>query len=266
MTRGHPIRLWWFSIIYAAQMCAYGLLLTNLLPFARDALALGENHALWFFAAFASLSWIISIIGGILCDYIGFKSTALVGLLSAFISLQFLSHAYSTPILYLGTAVFILSQGLSTAAIWSLVSQCYNKNSKTRASGTTLFYLIFNIGAFLGIFSSGFWMTSIGYHSMFFYLSFILLMAFIICLFIRTKERKLTFQTYLRRYSILVVISILLIAISCYLLNHPFINNFLIIGLTILSILYLYTYGKISHHSKKPMHLSYFVASLSSTI
>ncbi len=254
MTQGHPTRLWWYSIIFAIQMGCYGLLLTNLLPFSRDALQLGEDHAILFFAAFASLSYVIAIAGGLLCDYFGFKSATIIGLICTFISFQLLSNTHSIHLLYIASSLFIVSQGLTASSIPALVSLIYQKGDNNHTAGTTLFYLIFNIGALCSIFSSGFLVEYIDYFHMFFYLSFVVLLALIIFIFINTHEAPTSLYQHIKNYLLVIIFSIIFTGISYLLISHPSLNNYLIFMLTIGSLIYLYLYGKALHDIKKRIH------------
>ncbi len=114
------------------------------------------------YAVFVSLIWTLPLAGGYLAGKAGYRAATFTGLLLAIVGMALLALK-SLFWLRLGLAIFVVGNGLCTPAIFCLVDHAYKKQDPRRESGFTLFYLLFNLGAVLGVFITTFLAKHYGY-------------------------------------------------------------------------------------------------------
>jgi POT family proton-dependent oligopeptide transporter len=244
----HPKALWGLSLIYATFTLSFGIFLANLAIFLKHQIGLNDDQSFGITAAFISLSFTTPLLGGYLCDKFGFRNAASVGLAFSFIGMMCLIIPGHIT-LFGGLSLFLVGNALCTPAIWSLVAMLYHKEDVRKESGSTLFYMLFNIGFLTSNFCSGFVMESIGYQLTFLIFGSPLLIGFIAFMFIRSRFKTYTeIQKGERNYkgtntfgiSSLIVISIVLTPICYLLLNYVLINSILLWVTVAISFTYLY--------------------------
>lgn len=158
----HPISLWYLSAIFATLTFAYIGISTIIVLFAIQKLHYSSHNAYLLYAAFSSLLFTLSLPGGYLSSLFGHKYAAAVGMLFSIVGSALLAIAHSM-FFYIGLAAFVIGYGLATPAIWCLVGHAYAKEDIRRESGYTLFYLLFNIGAFTAAIVEGYVSTRFNY-------------------------------------------------------------------------------------------------------
>ncbi|MBK2126372.1 peptide MFS transporter [Fangia hongkongensis] len=242
----HPRALWVLSIIYTTFTFAFGVQMTNLLVRLNTYYGLSETASFNLFAAFMSLAYTLPVLGGYLCDRFGFRNSAVIGLLFSAIGMLTLAlPGFHT--MMLGLSLFLVGNALCTPAIWSLIGMLYHKDDHKRESGSTLFYVVFNIGFFLSDISSGFVLQGIGKIGLLIY-ALPLFAGALIMLIIRNK-----FSTFKekeagcrlprlhnkRNVTVLIITSIILTPICLILLNYVLINSILLWLFLVFSLLYI---------------------------
>ena len=243
----HPKALWGLSLIYATFTLSLGVFLANLALFLKSQSGMSDDQSFGITAAFISLSFTTPLLGGYLCDKFGFRNATTVGLAFSFFGMMcIILPGHFT--LFLGLSLFLVGNALCTPAIWSLVAMLYHKHDVRKESGSTLFYMLFNIGFLISNFCSGFIMEKLGYFT-FFIFGAPLFVGFIAFLFMRGRFKTYAeIQTGERNYKgkdshgigILIVISILVTPVCYILLNYVTINSILIWVTVVISFLYLF--------------------------
>lgn len=165
----HPPALWWLSLVYALYAISYGVLFANLLLYSdhSSTINFSENHAFQFFAAFGTLTFILPFFGGYICDRHGFLKVAKSGLLLNIFGFLCLAFTKTKLFFLIGVALCLTGNAFAMPAIWSMVGMIYSKQDGMQEAGTTIFYLLFNIGFLIAFACSGSIAMSFGYSSMF---------------------------------------------------------------------------------------------------
>ena len=249
----HPSRLpysiWSLGLTYACFMFAFVPLMSTLLLYMSQHAAflkIPEISINKTFAAFASLAFTVTLLGGIVCDRFGFKNSAVLGLWAGFIGM-FIISTHIPNALYIGLGIFLAGNALCTPAIWSMVSMAYLKDDPNRDTGSTIFYIIFNLGGLLGVFFSGIIANHVGYQHLFRYYSFALLIAAIFLTICKVSNERFTFKEHIMKgFYILLSLSIIA-AISTFLMIHDQVNTYLIFLLIPISIGYLLIHNQVQH-------------------
>lgn len=151
----HPPALAYLTSSYFLFMAAFGSLVASLVLYQTNALRMSSSEAYGIFAAAMALIWILPLGGGYLSAKLGYMNGARAGILfcaAGFATLSLQTH----EALYIGLALFVVGNGVTTPAVLCLVDHCYSKTSILREAGFTLFYLFFNLGAVIGIFAGGY--------------------------------------------------------------------------------------------------------------
>ena len=238
----HPRELWVLSGVYAGFAFSFGTLLSVLLIFLNQKVGLSEDESFQLFASFVSLAFVIPLLGGHLCDKYGFKNTTIIGLIFTYVGFVLISIP-NELFLYLGLATFLAGNGLCTPAIWSQVGMIYSKKSPLRESGSTIFYLTFNIGFLSTNILSAFLSEFIGYYWVFFINGTTSLFALVLYV-LYSKNLKLmgvskeAFQLSSKQLMKLTVISIALTIIILFLLSNVLLNNVIMF----ISVILIFTY------------------------
>jgi POT family proton-dependent oligopeptide transporter len=256
----HPSSLWILSLIYSLYAIGFGTLFACLLLFFTQEIHLSEAHSFKLFAAFESLVFTLPLLGGYLCDRFGFNNSAMCGLIFCFIGMICLSvsHLYMT---YLGLSLLLVGNAVCMPAIWSLVGMLYHKQSALRESGTTIFYLLFNIGFLIAFSASGFVAQQLNYYAMFLIFSFPILIALFCFLIFKSKiyvaneysSTQKTNSSNVQNIISLLVILIVITPICYFLLSHKTIVNILLWFLVASAFIYLIYFSRLldSYQSKQ---------------
>ncbi|MFT6834323.1 MAG: POT family proton-dependent oligopeptide transporter [Francisellaceae bacterium] len=248
VNNSHPKALWALSLIYATFTLSFGIFLANLAIFLKSQAGMTDDQSFQITAAFISLSFTTPLLGGFLCDKFGFRNAVTVGLGLSFIGMMCIIIPGNLT-LFLGLAIFLAGNALCTPAIWSLIGMLYHKNDARRESGSTFFYMLFNIGFLTSNFFSGFVIAKIGYYYTFLIFGSPLLIGFLAFLIFRsrfrtyreTEEGELMNQGNITVNIIsLIAISILLVPLYYMLLNYAEINGIILWIVVLASFAYLF--------------------------
>ncbi|MCF6776451.1 oligopeptide:H+ symporter [Thiotrichales bacterium 19X7-9] len=256
-----PKSLWILSLIYMTFTFAFGVFLSYLLVMLELVYGLTKDQSFNLFAAFNSLAFSLPVLGGFFCDKFGFRNGAMVGLLfSAMGMLTLLMPGFT--FLILGLSIFLVGNAFCTPALWSLVGMLYHKQHKKRESGSTIFYLLFNIGFLLSAISAGFMLKYYGKPGLILYI-IPLFFGFLLMLLLRKKIRThnelisgkilVRGKSNLHSTMMIIIISITLVPICYFLLNFVMINSIImwvIVALAFLYIIYLSIFIKDRQKSK----------------
>ncbi|MFZ9036139.1 MAG: peptide MFS transporter [Francisellaceae bacterium] len=244
----HPPSLWILSGVYACFTLALGVCMANLLLYFNHHTQLGNDHSFQVYAAFNSLAFTLPLIGGLLCDKFGFRNTATIGLGLSFIGLAIFAIP-SEQSIFLGLAVFLVGNLYCTPAIWSLITMLYERSDSRRDSGSTIFYMLFNIGFLLANLTSGFVGEAIGWHLTFLLYGTPSLIAFFVFFFLRgkikTHEEVITGERRFQRSSAygitwLLIWAIILTPVCYILLNFVIINDIILWSMVLVSFVYIW--------------------------
>jgi POT family proton-dependent oligopeptide transporter len=254
----HPPALWWLSLVYSLYAISYGVLFANLLLYSDQSPTIGfqENHAFQFFAAFGTLTFVLPLIGGFICDKFGFLRVAKLGLLLSF--LGFIILAFDTKtFFFFGVAMCLTGNAMAMPSIWSMVGMIYKKTDSAREAGATLFYLLFNVGFLIAFSSSSIIAINLGYPSMFLIFgcgSFFALGTLIF------KGHKIHHLPKVQsNYLALFGIACLIFVMTSLLLTFLLVNNILMWLLTISAFVYLYLLSKNAKYRKNASSIKAFM-------
>ena len=238
----HPLKLWILSIMYACFMIGFGALLSGLIFLSHDELGLSINNAVNFFATFTSLAFTLTLIGGWVCDIFSFRSAAIIGNIICFIGVLILSFASKNNLyfLYIGISLFLGGNTLCTPAIWSLVSSCYKKEDPRHDAGSSIFYIIFNIGAVISIIIISYLSTYYGFTTCFFYISYTFLFASLIGIFFPISDEKLISIKAFKSHFFILISAIIFSTICMLLLYYTRANISIMLFLATSTLLYLF--------------------------
>ncbi|MFT6836088.1 MAG: POT family proton-dependent oligopeptide transporter, partial [Francisellaceae bacterium] len=235
--------LWWLSLVYGLYAISYGVLFANLLIYSNQSpyINFSENHAFQFFGAFGTLTFVLPLLGGCICDKFGFLFVAKFGLALSVVG--FVALSLDTKFFFfIGVAICLVGNALAMPAIWSMVGMIYKKTDSARESGATIFYLLFNIG-FLVAFSSGSLVAVyLGYATMFLIFGAGSLLA--LCVLLVKGKSIHNLPEISQGFMALFLISILILVITSLLLSFLIVNNVLMWILTISAFIFLFYLSK----------------------
>ncbi len=149
-----PRSLWILSIVFSMFMWGFANILSSLTLYLTMH-GYSTKQAYDLYASFAALIWVMPMAGGYIAQYLGYKLATYVGLACVSIGMLFLWLPVSHNIRY-ALAMFLVGDGFVIPSVWCLVDHLYNKEGESRRIGFTFFYVVFNLGAALGIFVGGY--------------------------------------------------------------------------------------------------------------
>jgi len=247
LSQKHPSALWILSLVYALYAVSYGVLFSNLLMYAEsDKIGFTQDHAFAYMASFTSLTFILPLAGGALADKFGFKNSIMMGFIFCIIGF-FLLGSHSSLGFYLGVSCALAGNALCMPGIWAIVGMIYEKNDGRREAGSTIFYLLFNIGFLISFSCSPLMAAYIGYYKTFtifcigFITSFIVFILFAnkISKDIHIEARSELKHSQLTNILILFLASLLGIVISLICLRFLNINQILVWAITAAIFIYI---------------------------
>jgi len=174
--RAHPRGLYvlffaemWERFSYYGMRALLVFYLTKHFLFTQDA-------AYGIYGAYATLVYVMPVIGGILADrYLGQRRAVVIGAILLVIGHMgmaiegepVLAGAAPEPIIinifYLSLAFIIMGVGFLKPNISTMVGELYAKSDQRRDSAFTLFYVGINVGAFLGAIWAGYLGETVGW-------------------------------------------------------------------------------------------------------
>lgn len=224
------------------------LTMTNalLVLYLTSKLQVSVKHAYFIYAAFGSLFFSSSLLGGYLAGRYDYKAAIICGCTLAGLG-GCLVAVHDLPFVFWGLACFIIGSGLVVPSINCLIGKLFRKDDPLRDSGFTIAYIGINVGSFVAALSSGFISTIIGYGPAFL-ISFLLLLVCLTIFLINFKRLEFYTADHVRPYipkvstqTVLPIVIAILIAVPivAYLLDHATISNCLlmIVGAIMLFII-----------------------------
>ena len=163
MTR-QPIALWSASLSFGSYMAAYCCLLSFLTLYLLH-IGYSESLAYSVFAVFGSLVWTLPLLGGAIASRIDYRVATLLGSLMTLIAVILL--AVSPASLFPALGLFLVGNALYSPSLWCLLDFVYAKGDARREAGFTWFYMLFNMGAIIGIFVGGYLQAHFSYQVLF---------------------------------------------------------------------------------------------------
>ncbi len=269
----HPKALWILTGSYALFMAGAGCLLASTVLYASTVLKLPTQTAYGVFSAMLALFFIAPLLGGYIASQWGYKLATILGLALAAVGLGCLSVP-SLPMFYAGLAFFAVGNSFATPGVMCMIDLCYAKDDFRRESGFTIFYLIFNIGAVLGIFVGGAVAVHEGFFREFQMASSCLVLAFL-WLVLRHKDivahegRSLDKQvswSFQRCLISLICLSILMLPVSLFLFQHLMFNDLLMIVLLISVVVFLICKALRAQNPQRKRLLAFVFLALISTV
>lgn len=128
----------------------YGLQSVAVIYFIKN-LGFSEAESSNVFASFSALAYAMLVIGGIVGDRIlGLQRTYLLGILSLLFGYLAIALATTMPVLYFGMSLVIVGNVLFKPNANNYVGRCFGSDNASIDAGFTYFYMIGNIGIFLG--------------------------------------------------------------------------------------------------------------------
>ena len=134
----HPQALLPTSLCYALYMWAFSAIVATLTLYLTTLPKVNTQTAYTIYAIYASMLWILPVIGGFISEKIGFIQGALVGLTICIIALCFLCY-HDVSRTLIGLSLFLVGNGFFTPSLWCIVDHLYHKQDVRRESGFTLF-------------------------------------------------------------------------------------------------------------------------------
>lgn len=250
-TQSHPNALWWLSLVYGLYAISYGVLFANLLLYSDHAAAVNftENHAFQFFAAFGTLTFVLPLIGGYVCDKHGFLTVAKSGLLLTILGFLCLTFHSDKVLFFIGVAFCLTGNAFVMPAIWSMVGLIYPKKGGAQEAGATIFYLLFNLGFLIAFAGSGSVAEKFSYETMFCIFGLGALLALIVLYFKGYTIKNLPVVQSNKIY--FVAITVLIFFLTTFLLIFLILNNIIMWLLVISAFCYLIAL------SRKPNYFRY---------
>lgn len=220
----------------------YGMQALIVLYFVKE-LNYSDSEADHLFAAFAALIYLLPSLGGYIGDrFLGTKNTMIFGTLILIMGYTWLAVAGNHDI-YLPLGIIAVGVGLFKANPASLLSKIYEGDATKLDGGFTLYYMAINIGSFFSMALTPIFAGIWGWHVAFGICAIGLCLAMLTYFFMRGLVKpfgsKPDFQKVtLKTFSMVLSMTIALVALSAWLLKHYTFSSWLILfgGLVILCI------------------------------
>lgn len=143
-----------FYVILSIELCErlafYGLQSIAVIYFIQK-LGITESSSSNLFASFSALAYAMLIVGGMLGDKIlGMRRTYLLGIIFLMFGYGIISITTNISVIYLGMGSIVVGNVLFKPNSNNYVGSCFGANDKRIDSAFTYFYMVTNIGIFLG--------------------------------------------------------------------------------------------------------------------
>lgn len=161
----HPKGLWILSISEAIGRFSYYGLQASFMLYLIHQFKMGHAHAYQLFGAFASLAFLMPVIGGWLGDKVfGLFPAMVLGLCLDFLGNAILALSATKVGLLLGAAVFLVGIGLFKSNVTTNVGLLYSSNKRQlKDQGISIFYAFMNAGSIVGPIVYGVLSTTLGW-------------------------------------------------------------------------------------------------------
>ena len=205
---------------------------------------LSDAKSFVIYGTFISLSYVTSLVGGILCDkFVNNTFLIITGNIMMLIG-NFILFFKKLDLVYLGLSIIAVGSGLFLPSIVTLFSQIYDKNDKTRDAGFTLYYLVKNVAYLLAPILCGIVGETYGLNYAFIVSGIGMLSGLLVFLFAKNKFLKYeTIKTKItirkKIFSAIIILITTLITFSILVLN---LEGNLLIFVVPAAIIYLIFY------------------------
>lgn len=144
------------------NMIGFSVIQSVLVLYVMQTFHLADKPSYALFSAYMAMLFGMSIVGGYICELIGYRFAFVLGLIVGTVGLLLLvmpGYFY----LYLGLSAFIAATSITVTAMYVLLGRLYQPQDPRRDSGFTLAYVGSNVGAFIAIFGAGYVGTDFSY-------------------------------------------------------------------------------------------------------
>ncbi len=241
---GHPSGLMtlFFSEMWE-RVCYYGMRVLLTLYLVKS-LMKGDSEAALIYGSYTALVYAAPIIGGQLADkFLGYRNAVLLGALLMAVG-EFMILGGNEQFLLIGMGILILGNGYFKANISTIVGKLYHEGDPRRDSGFTIFYIGINIGALIATTLVAYIGETYGFKYGFGLAGFGMLLGLSIFFFGRknysaaeglgiTAEGAKTVAGPLKKAHLVVLISLLVIPLSYFLIQHNGFMDYILITLFI---------------------------------
>lgn len=243
------------SLCYALFMWAFSALVASLTLYFTSFKGINISQAYSLYAVYAALLWILPVLGGAASEKIGYLNASNIGVLICLTAFAFL-YAHTQVFTFIGLSLFLIGNALFTPSLWCIVDHLYQKEDSRREAGFTLFYLLFNVGAVLGIFVSSFIHLRYNYHVEFLSCCLILVTAYLLLNHTGSKLMIAEGRTIMpqlnwtkrRIYTSTLTLCTALTPLVYLLFKYPVVDTWLVYFISIVTLLYL---TKLGHKQAK---------------
>jgi POT family proton-dependent oligopeptide transporter len=222
-----------------------------LIFYLTEKLLLSQDHSYLIYGAFTSLTFALSILGGVMADEVfGFKRAAILGFIFSCIGNLVLLMP-TENLLFFGLALISYGNGLFLPNNPNLLGDFYQKDDIRRDKGFTIYYMATNSGCLAGPIIYGFLAAKFGWHIAF--LSSLIGMGLWLLLFI-SKSSEFSGKgdrptdiswKLLSKHSFLMlsVASFLLILIAAYLIKNPRFTGYILDAIGFITLIAVIVYA-----------------------
>ncbi|OGT30947.1 MAG: hypothetical protein A3E87_08180 [Gammaproteobacteria bacterium RIFCSPHIGHO2_12_FULL_35_23] len=237
----YPKGLFTMACVNALFMPSLSMTNALLVLYITSQLQVSVKHAYLIYAAFGSLFYSSSLLGGYLGGRFDYKVAIICGCLLAGFG-GCLVAIPSLTFVFWGLSCFIIGSGLVVPNLNCITGRLFSKDDPLRDSGFTIAYIGVNVGGFIASISSGFIANYLGYHAAFI-ASYLLLLLCLIIFLINFKRFEFYQAPHVRPYlpqvtfkNFLPIIFAIIIAVPviAFLLNHAVLSNTLLITIGII--------------------------------
>lgn len=208
-------------LIGVAGATAFGAstMITVFLPYTEHTLKLPIVLGNHIFSIWLSIFFAIRIFGGYLGQkYFGYYWAISIGLFIAFLG-EIIFFIGTLPIFYIGLVLVSLGGGLYGANIGALFTEHFAENNPPRSRAFVIYYVVMNLGAFCGDFSSQFFIKVFGYRWIFVFGAIPLFIGFLLFLLLARHQLVIRKQPILN-YIVMLTYVLLGLPLGLWLLHH----------------------------------------------
>lgn len=244
----YPAGLLHLAITNTGNIVAIATISSILVLYCTQFLHIPVKHAYAIYAAFGSIYYSASLLGGYLGGRYDYTVSFVIGCLFGTVGGFILANTHEQG-MYYGLATLIVGSGLIVPNLYCLIGKVFHHDDPVRESGFTVVYIVANIVGMLIAFLSGFITRFWGYHAAFLICGVFIFVTLIIFLlgFSRLKfvpeEDGGIYQAQINKKNILTitVISLCFVFLIRQLLNYALFSNvllFVVGSFVLLSVIY----------------------------
>lgn len=255
-----------FYVILSIELCErlafYGLQSIAVIYFIQK-LGISESSSSNLFASFSALAYAMLIIGGMLGDRVlGMRRTYLLGIIFLMSGYGIIGITTNISMIYLGMGSIVVGNVLFKPNSNNYVGNCFGANDKRIDSAFTYFYMVTNIGIFLGTIIVPFIAKMFTYKLGFAVCALSMVVALLLSLIFSNsfiKSDNYMGQSFKKPYILYLVgiggvISVVLVSL---LLSQPYISSILFYLIAIITILvYIFIAVRLGSNEARGMYIA----------